>query len=43
MERYRFQEQPLSDVLQNGYFENFAIFTGKHLCWSRFFHEAEDL
>ena len=32
-----YQKQPLADVLQNGCTEkNFAIFTGKNLCWSHF-------
>ena len=25
-----------ADVLQNRFFRNFPIFTGKHLCWSLF-------
>ena len=30
------QKQAYGDVLQNRFFRNFPIFTGKHLCWSLF-------
>ena len=30
------QKQAYADVLQNRFFRNFPIFTGKHLCWSLF-------
>ena len=30
------QKQPIPDVLQIGVLKNFAIFTGKHLCWTPF-------
>ena len=30
------QKQAYTDVLQNRFFRNFSIFTGKHLCWSLF-------
>ena len=30
------QTQPLTDVFRIGVLKNFAIFTGKHLCWSLF-------
>ena len=30
------QKQAYGDVLQNRFFRNFPIFTGKHLCWSFF-------
>ena len=30
------QKQACTDVLQNRFFRNFPIFTGKHLCWSLF-------
>ena len=33
----KLQKQPQADVFQNiGVLKNFAIFTGKHLCWSLF-------
>ena len=32
----KFQKQPFTDVLHNRRSLNFAIITGKHLCWSLF-------
>ena len=29
------QKQPFRDILQNRFLKNFAIFTGKNLCWSQ--------
>ena len=34
------QKQTYGDVLQNRFFRNFPIFTGKHLCWSLFFNKV---
>ena len=32
------QKQPLEVFCEKNVFKNFAIFTGKHLCWSLFFN-----
>ena len=29
-----FQKQPFADLFKIGFLKNFAVFTGKHLCWS---------
>ena len=33
---FKVRKQPFIDVLQKAVQENFAIFTGKHMCWSFF-------
>ena len=35
-DRLNKQKQPFGDVLQIGILKNFAIITGKHLCWNLF-------
>ena len=37
------EEQPLADVLKIGFLKSFAIFTGKHLCWSVFLNKVVGL
>ena len=40
---FKKQKQPPVEFYKKGVFKNFAIFTGKHLCWSLLFNKVAGL